>query len=171
MNTSRQRNYINEWTDEKGRERYQLLAHEVYAKMLQLRSDSRRYHVEYGKWLIGVMLAAHFGALFLISGLVGKPGVNVGELVSASGWHVGGVGFTIASGFCAWVNFQCAEVIYDRWSDPTMLIDANVWPGLEERERRLDPISATLFLAAAFGIISLWCFLSGALSALRSVSI
>lgn len=52
-----------------------------------------------------------------------------------------------------------------------MLIDANVWPGIEERERQLDPVSATLFLAAAFGIISLWCFLSGALSALRSVSI
>lgn len=171
MNAQRERNYINEWTDEKGRDRYLLLAHEVYSKMLQLRSDSRRYHVEYGKWLIGVMLAAHFGALFLISGLIGKPGIVASTLVSASVWHIGGIGFTIVCGFCAWLNFQCAEALYDRWSDPTMLIDANVWPGMREEEQRYDPINASLFLAAAFGVVSLWCFLAGATSVLGSVSI
>lgn len=170
MSDGGRRNLINEWQDEKGRERYEILAREVYFKMKDLRADSRRYHVEYGKWLIASMLAVHLGALFLLSSLVGQPGVDNVQLVDAVVWHVGGIAFIISAGFCAWLNFQCAEIIFDRWSDPTMLIDAEVWPGADEPIRKLDPVGATLFLAAAFGAISLWCFLAGASEAIRAIS-
>ena len=129
--------------------------------MKDLRADSRRYHVEYGKWLIASLLALHGGSIYVISTLADKGQPFAAKaLIEPATWNMAGIVSILLAGCMAWLNFQIAEVHYDRWSDPAMLYRQDKWPGL--KESKYDPVTATLLLAAAAGLMSIWCFIVSA---------
>ena len=161
MTNWQQTPFVDDWTNKAEQERYRQHAREVYERMKDLRADSRRYHVEYGKWLIASLLALHGGSIYVISTLAEK-----GEAFAAAGlielatWNMAGIVSILVAGCMAWLNFQFAEIHYDHWSDPSMLYRQDKWPG--STESKYDPMTATLFLAAAAGVISIWCFIASA---------
>lgn len=142
--------FISDWSAE-DRERYEIHAREHYRLLNELRFAAQRNHVEYGKWLIASMLAIHGGAIYAINAVrngrydLSEPAREL--LTHAAGWHVVGIMCIMLAGFMAWLNFQCAEVIYDDWANPAMTYRSDMWP----KPRKRDPVTATLFLAAAFG--------------------
>jgi hypothetical protein len=153
--------FADNWSDPAERERYRQHAREVYDKMKDLRSDSRRYHVDYGKWLIASLLALHGGAIFVISSLAkGDKPIGPGLLIGPAMWNLAGIVFILFAGCMAWLNFQLAERLYDRWSDPAMLYRRDMWPG--HTEDRYDGLNATLWLAASAGVLSIWSFVASA---------
>lgn len=154
--------YVDQWPDPARRERYMLHARETYDLMKELRSESRRYHVEYGKWLIASLLTLHGGAIYVISTLGNNGnGLRVQALMAAASWNIWGIVSIVLSGCMAWLNFQIAERYYIEWSDPAMLYRVDKWPG--RTERKFDPINATLYFAACFGGLSIWFFVVSAL--------
>lgn len=154
--------FVDQWNDSLERERYLLHAREVYQEMKDMRADSRRYHVEYGKWLIASLLTLHGGAIYVLSTLgANGNGLRVQALMSAASWNIWGIVSILLAGCMAWINFQFAERMYDRWSNPAMLYREDRWPGNEEN--RFDPINATLYFAALFGAGSIWCFIVSAI--------
>jgi hypothetical protein len=157
--------WVDHWTDESYRKRYEFHARENYEVLKELRVASQRGHIEYGKWLIASMLAIHGGAIYTISGLrISLPvGSDLSGLVNAGVWHVMGISFIMLAGFLAWVNFQCAEHIYFKRANPAMLYRTDH----EQYERKTDPIGATLYGSAAFGLGSAFCFVAGAAEVFR----
>ena len=77
--------------------------------------------------------------------------------------------FIILAGCMAWLNFQFAERLYDRWSKPEMLYRRDKWPGMDDPESKVDPINATLFLAASFGGLSIWTFIASAAEVFKAL--
>lgn len=157
MTNWQQTPFVDDWSDKAEQERYRQHAREVYERMKDLRSDSRRYHVEYGKWLIASLLALHGGTIYIISTLADKQHVFAARaLIEPATWNMAGIVFILIAGCMAWLNFQFAEQLYDRWSNPAMLYRRDNWPG--EEDDRFDPVNATLLAAAAAGVLSIWCF-------------
>lgn len=163
--------WLVKWTDEDDRKFYELQARERYELYKEMRKESFRAHVEYGNWLIATMVAIHGGALFALNAIRNSsPSMSeqsVAGLVSAASWHVGGIVFIMIAGFMAWLNFQCAAAIYDRWAEPAMLQSLDHWP---KDDDQTDPISATLFLAGAAGILSAFCLVTGSMKALAAIN-
>lgn len=162
---------VHDWTDEKQRERYIFHARENYEQSKQLRLAAQHGHMEYGKWLVASMLAIHGGAIFAISNL--RQGLSVADdssgLIDAAVWHAGGIVFVMFAGFLAWLNFQFAEQEYFRRSNPAKVYRTDI----KDHESRFDPITATVFGAAVFGLLSGWCFVAGLseiFRALRAIS-
>lgn len=160
--------FISDWTPEE-RERYQFRAREYYKLFNEMRLEAQRNHVEYGKWLIATMVAIHGGAIYAINAVNNaRPQLEETAqslLLHAAGWHVVGIVCIMFAGFMAWLNFQCAEALYDDWANPEMTYRSDRWPKAPKR----DPITATLFLAAAFGMLSAWAFIAGAVNAFRAL--
>lgn len=153
--------FADQWDDPAEQERYRQHAREAYDKMKDLRSDSRKYHVEYGKWLIASLLALHGGSIYILSTLADKGKTFTAQaLIEPATWNMAGIVFILIAGCMAWLNFQFAEQHYDHWSDPAMLYRQDKWPGATES--RFDPINATLFLAAASGVLSIWSLIVSA---------
>ncbi|AZO38649.1 MAG: hypothetical protein EOS81_10560 [Mesorhizobium sp.] len=161
--------FISNWP-EADRLRYERHAQEIFRQMGELRAASQRNHVDYGRWLIASLLAVHGGSIYAISGLWNgnhklSPAA-MPDLMAGVGWNLFGIGFILVAAFLAWLNFQFAEQSYFRWSDPAMLYRSDRWPKPEERT---DPITATLFLAAVFGLMSFGSFIAGAMAVYRAL--
>jgi hypothetical protein len=134
----------------------------VYEKLGQFRAETYAGHVEYGKWLIASLLAVHGGAIFAISGLKDavKPEQLAG-LVNAAAFNLGGVFLTLLAGFGAWLNFQFANTIYERWQTPKLLYRGDALP--RDNERGAWKVGATLWVSAAVGIAASLCFVASAI--------
>lgn len=158
--------------DEAERLRYQQHAQEIFRQMGDLRAASQRNHVDYGRWLIASLLAVHGGSIYAISGIWNGnhklPPAAAPDLMAGVGWNLFGIGFILVAAFLAWLNFQFAEHSYFRWSDPAMLYRTDRWP---KREERTDPVTATLYLSATFGLMSFGSFIAGAMAVYRAVTI
>ena len=76
---------------------------------------------------------------------------------------------TLLAAFFAWLNFQAAESIYDSWANPAMLYRSDYFP--KQEYRKTDPITATLYLAAAFGLLSGFAFAASASTVIHSLRI
>ncbi|GEC30510.1 hypothetical protein N181_09845 [Sinorhizobium fredii USDA 205] len=155
------------WADEKARERYLLWSKETYDHFRRYQEHSHRGHIEYGKWLMASLLAVHGGAIYAISSL--KASVRqdqIAGLVDAAAWNLAGICFTLLAGFAAWVNFQCAENIYNAWAKPEMLFRSDA--SFIKAPKR-DPITATLILAAAFGFLAGFSFLASAVGIVQTL--
>jgi hypothetical protein len=162
--------WVHDWTDAAHRERYTFHAREIYESNKRLRMAAQAGHVDYGKWLIASMLAIHSGSIYAISNLRDHIGAKgAGDLVSAATLNVAGIAFIMVAGFLAWLNFQFAEKVYAKWSNPAILYRT----GRANEELRFDPITPTLYGAAAGGILS-WLFFIGSavdvVQALRAVA-
>lgn len=145
--------FYEDLPDPRARERAFLHAREVYVEIKENRQAAMQGHIGYGKWLIGSLLALHAGSIYVLMNLrtVLDPGEH-GALVSAASLNVFGIASIIVAGFCAWLNFQIAEQRYIAWLNPAMLYRSDHWP--TDPETKYDPISATLYLAAAAGFLS-----------------
>ncbi|MER8845948.1 hypothetical protein [Mesorhizobium australicum] len=161
--------FISNW-GEYDRLRYEQHAREVFKQMGELRAASQRNHVDYGRWLIASLLAVHGGSIYAISGLWNSthklPDSGIPDLMAGVGWNLFGIGFILVAAFMAWLNFQSAELHYSRWSDPAILYRTDHWPD----EAKTDPVTATLYLAAIFGLISFFCFIAGAMAVYRAIA-
>lgn len=146
---------------------YKLHHREIYDQYIIYRAASRAGHVEYGKWLIASLLAVHGGAIYAISTLRSsvKP-AQIEGLISGASWNLAGIVLVLLAAFCAWLNFQFSEWLYGEWADPAMLYRSDHFPKPDEK---YDPINATLFLAALFGILSLFAFISSAVDVMQAL--
>nr|WP_156939238.1 hypothetical protein [Mesorhizobium sp. LSJC277A00] len=162
--------FVSDWP-EADRARYEQHAREVFKQMAELRAASQRNHVDYGRWLIASLLAVHGGSLYAISGLWNGSrklaDTAMPALVAGAGWNLFGIGFILIAAFLAWLNFQFAERQYFKWGDPAILYRSDYWPKGDERT---DPVTATLFLSAAFGLTSFGCFVAGAMSVFHALT-
>lgn len=122
--------------------------------------SAQRAHLEYGKWIVASLLAIHGGSLYALSSLRHDmpAGFDASGLVTAGVLFVTGIGFVMLTALMGWLNFQCAEVTYYRFANPAMVYRTDV----KFPEQRRDPVAATLYGAAAAGIISQMCFIMGA---------
>lgn len=153
--------FIHDWPDPRDRERYELHAREVYVGLKENRRIAFEGHVGYGKWLIGALLALHAGSIYALMNL--RSAIDVedhGALITTASFNVFGIASILAAGFCAWLNFQIAEQRYMKWANPAMLYRNDRWP--KDDNSQLDPINATLFLAAGCGIFSWVALIMGA---------
>lgn len=93
--------WIDDWTDENRRLRYEQHATELYNSHKEFRLLAHRSHVDYAKWLLASGLAVHGGALYAISSLPEKTNhnINFDLLLNAALWHIGGIVFALFSGF------------------------------------------------------------------------
>ncbi len=155
--------WVHDWTDEKTRERYLFHVREHYEKYKSYRDASFQNHVGYAKWLLASLLAVHGGAIYAISSLrdTVRPD-QIDGLITGAGWNLIGIGCTLITGFCAWLNFQYAWSSYDKWADPAMLYRTDQSPSSKNRESKTDIISATLYAGAGFGLASAFCFAASA---------
>lgn len=159
--------FVDGWPDEAAKQRYILHAKEVYESNKALRTASYQGHVDYGKWLIASLLAVHGGAIYAINSVrMSVRPDQLGGLIDAAAWNLAGVFCILFAGFAAWLNFQFAQHVYDRWTDPAMLYRTDKWP---DDNGRFDPINATLFLAAAFGMLSALSFINSALIVVKTL--
>jgi len=159
--------FVDGWSDEATRQRYVSHAKESYENFKALRAAAYQGHVDYGKWLIASLLAVHGGAIYAINAV--RPAVRPDQLlglIEAAAWNLAGVVFILIAGFAAWLNFQCAQNIYDRWSDPAMLYRTDKWP---KDVDRFDPVNATLYLAAGFGLLSALSFVNSAVGVIHTL--
>lgn len=161
--------FVDGSSDEVERQRYASHAREVYENLNALRAAAYQGHVDYGKWLIASLLAVHGGAIYAINAVRSavRPDQLLG-LIDAAAWNLAGVVFILVAGFAAWLNFQCAQHIYDRWSNPAMLYRTDMWP---KDVDRFDPVNATLYLAAAFGLLSAASFVNSAVGVIQTLKI
>ncbi|WP_430251270.1 hypothetical protein [Neorhizobium sp. DAR64860/K0K1] len=160
--------FYHAWEDKDEAERFRLHSREIYDHYKAYQAASWSGHVEYGKWLIASLLAVHGGAIYAISTL--KDSVRpaqINGLIDAAAWNLGGVFMTLVAGFAAWLNFQAAEATYNRWSDPAMLYRSDSFPS--DDDRKTDPITATLFFAAAAGLMSAFAFLTSATTVIQTL--
>ncbi|KAA1176462.1 hypothetical protein FP026_27870 [Rhizobium tropici] len=149
--------FVELWSDPKRRERYQFHAREWYEFLKQYRDHARQGHVEYGKWLIASLLAVHGGSLYALNALrtAVQPHQVVGLITSAS-WHLAGIFLTLVAGFFAWLNFQFAEMLYSARVKPIVVFKTDEW---HQDQSTRDPVNATMWMAAASGLLSGLCFL------------
>ncbi|MGV1859986.1 hypothetical protein [Rhizobium rhizogenes] len=148
--------FYDDISDSNERDRYKLHARETYDRIAQLREETFKGHVEYGKWLIASLLAVHGGAVFAISGLKGsvKPEQLPG-LIDGAALNLTGIFLTLLAGFFAWLNFQFAQATYTRWQKPEMLYRSDGFP---TDLKGAWKVSAAMYVAAVFGIIASLCF-------------
>lgn len=160
MENSPRSPFYHDWKDRAEAERYQVYALETFRHLKLYQEASRNGHMEYGKWLIASVLAVHGGAIYAISGLHSAASdLRLSDLVSVAAWNLGGVVMILLAGFFAWLNMQCLEAQYGRWADPAMLFRSDRFP---KEDGRTDPVSATLYLSVAFGLLSLFAFVVSA---------
>lgn len=162
--------WIDHWTNDKRRERYEFHARENYQLNRALQVAARQGHMEYGKWLIASVLAIHGGSLYSISSLrtdfKGQPGAVY--LLNAACWNVSGIVLIIFTAFLAWLNFQFAEQIHFKRANP-----AKVYKTDEE-----DPVGrflrgsiyGTLWGAALLGIASIGFFILSVINVFWALS-
>lgn len=145
--------FYDNLTDPRARDRAFLHAREVYAGIKDDRRAAMQGHIGYGKWLIGSLLTLHAGTIYVLMNLRATidPSDNA-ALVTAASLNVFGIASIIVAGFCAWLNFQISEQRFIRWQNPAMLYRRDHWP--TDPETKYDPINATLYLAAAAGVMS-----------------
>lgn len=168
MSEERKSPFYHAWEDQDEAERFKVHAREVYDHYKRYQTASWSGHVEYGKWLIASLLAVHGGAIYAISTLKDSvTAAQINGLIDAAAWNLGGVFMTLVAGFGAWLNFQAAEATYNRWADPSMLYRSDRFPS--DDDRKTDPISATLFFAAAFGLMSGFAFLVSAATVIQTL--
>lgn len=159
--------FFHAWEDRDEAARFQLHARELYEQYKAYQTASRAGHIEYGKWLIASLLAVHGGAIYAISTLrTSVTRAQIDGLITGAAWNLGGIFLILLAGFCAWLNFQAAEAVYDRWTDPSMLYRSDRFP---QQDQKTDPISATLFLAACFGLMSAFAFLASATTIVQTL--
>jgi hypothetical protein len=153
--------FFDDIKDEAERERSKLHAKTFYEQAGRLRAEAHSGHVEYGKWLIASLLAVHGGAIFAISGLKDsiKP-EQISGLIDAAAWNLGGIFLTLLAGFGAWLNFQFAHSLYERWENPAVLYRNDKYPTSPIPGAKW--VNATLYGAAAVGIASSLCFVASA---------
>ncbi|MEJ5025954.1 hypothetical protein [Brucella anthropi] len=166
--------WIHDWTDEKTKDRYLFHVREQYEKYKSFREMSFQNHVGYAKWLLASLLAVHGGAIYGISGLRDSVSAHqIDGLITGAGWNLIGIGFTLLTGFCSWVNFQSAWSTYEEWADPAMLYRTDQHPATQRTGSKFDLSAATLYAGAGFGLASAFCFAASAaaiISTLRTVS-
>lgn len=145
--------FYEDLPDPRARDRAFLHAREVYVGIKEDRQAAMQGHIGYGKWLIGSLLALHAGSIYVLMNL--RPHLDPSEhsaLVTAASLNVFGIASIILAGFCAWLNFQITEQRFLKWQNPAMLYRGDHWPTYSDT--KYDPINATLYLAAASGIMS-----------------
>jgi len=162
-------NFVHGWANEASKDRYLLHAREVYDHLKISRAAAYQGHIDYGKWLIASLLAVHGGAIYAINSIRSavRPD-QIAGLINGAAWNLAGVMFILLSGFCAWLNFQFSERIYDKWTNPAMLYRTDMWPRDNEK---FDPVGATLFSAAAFGLMSGFSFLASAIGVIQTLKL
>ena len=159
---------FDDWADRGKATRLQFHARERYEYYKRLQEASQRNHVDYGRWLIASLLAVHGGAVYAISGIRSSVGpAQLESLISGAAWNLAGVVFTIFAGFFAWLNFQFAEHIYGEWANPEMVYRNDRWP----KDRKRDPVGATLYLSAAAGFFSMYCFVASAVTVIQALKL
>ena len=159
--------FYHDWEDRAEADRFQVHAREIFNHLKAYQHASRSGHMDYGKWVIASMLAVHGGAIYAISSL--RTSVRhdqVEGLITAAAWNLGGVLMILIAGFFAWLNLQCLERQYDKWADPAMLYRSDKFP---TAEHKTDPVSATLLLAASFGILSGYAFAVSAVTVIAAL--
>lgn len=118
------------------------------------------------------MVAINGGALYAITNIHQRltPASQI-DLVSAAGWLIASIAFIMLAGFLAWLNFQILDHRTERWLDPAHLYRRDVWTQnqMEAASRRTDGVNATLYGAAASGLLSAFCFLAGAIGVLAAL--
>jgi hypothetical protein len=117
--------------------------------------------------LIASLLAVHGGAIFAISGLKGsvKPEQLPG-LIDGAAFNLAGIFLTLLAGFCAWLNFQFAQILYMEWQKPEMLYRSDGFPKDKKGTRK---IGASMYAAAAFGIAASLCFVASSYLVISSL--
>jgi hypothetical protein len=164
--------WVDEWTDEQYKARYLFHTKEMYEQYKLYRNLSFQNHVEYAKWLVASLLAVHGGSIYAISSIRESVGQDqLIFLVGGAAWNLAGIVFTLITGLCAWLNFQFAESLFEDWADAAMMYRTDRTPRYKMDNRKTDPIGATHFAGAAFGVMSAYCFVVSAVtvvSALKS---
>ena len=159
--------WVEDWTDQKRRERYQYWAKEQYEEAKAMRDFAFKSNVEYGKWLLASGLAVHGGAIYAINALKSSVRQNqLSGLLDSAAWNMMGLAFVLIAGFSAWLNFQCAANIYDQRANPLRVYKTDALDGVDENT---DPINATRFLAIGCGFLSLFSLASSAINLLQTL--
>lgn len=160
--------WIHDWTDKQNKERYQFHVREQYETFKTYRDITFQNHVGYAKWLLASLLAVHGGSIYAISSI--RESVRpeqLDALVTGAGWNLIGIGMTLLTGFCAWLNFQIAWVTYNNWADPSMLFNRDKHPAT--KNKKTDLVNATLYAGAGFGLISAYCFAASAVTVISAL--
>ena len=107
---------------------------------------------EYGKWLIAQLFLIHAGGFTAIFSARGSP-ENLDHLFP---YFAFGLGFALATGFFAWINFSVLGSDAQEWLSPHILQDPKEWKRIygEKIGSARDPIGATYWLAIACGFMS-----------------
>ena len=136
---------------------YRRSAEVVFHDLKEGQRVARTAQAEYGKWLINTLWLMHSGS---IVGLLFKAhaGQSPPPYFSALWWFVAGIVLAFGAGFSAWWNFTFAAAQYEKWADHRMLNDQKYWP----KETGSSRSSITLWIAVAFGVLSVGCLLGGA---------
>jgi len=161
---------VDDWADEKYRQRYLFHVREIYDHAKAYREITFQNHVGYAKWLLASLLAVHGGTIYVINSLRSalRP-EQIEGLIDGASWNLIGIAFTLLSGFFTWTNFQAANLLYAEWADPAMFYRTDRTPAEKQKGKKTDLINATLFLGVSFGLISAICFVESAITLIQTL--
>jgi hypothetical protein len=141
--------FFDNWTDEAARERAKLHVKEIYETHKQMKLESIKTSVEYGKWTLASLLFLHSGALYLLTQMGLEPKLVIKQI---GAYHFTGITCTLVSGFFAYLNFGFLSRHYDKYTNPAIMYRHSAWPNLDDA--KFDPIGATMWLSILSGILS-----------------
>jgi hypothetical protein len=108
---------------------YRLVASELYSKNKLAWQMTLTGASEWGRWLITTISAIHLGGLYLVSTATTIDDVHK----SRAAWVLGiGLLLIILAGLAAWRNYSAFAELFNKWSDPNMLVDHTRQPQSEE---------------------------------------
>lgn len=142
---------------------YSKQAEAAYQLSFELLKSARSAQIEYGRWLVNTLWLMHSGA---IVGLLFKAhaGEHPPPYSGALFWFVAGIVSAFVAAFAAWWNFTFAAVLFQTWTDVRMLSDSNYWP----QPAKGKAMKATMWIAIAGGVGSLFCLVVGSVAVWRS---
>lgn len=147
-------------------EYYQKQARAYFDLSTDMRQKCFDAQMQWGRWVLNSLLLMHSGSILAITQVEGKAAT----LLQAAGiWFVCGIVAVLIAGTCAWINWSANFAVYNLRADPGVLVSRDRW--IEEDGKYDGVIDSTLFLSIAFGALSVFCLLVGAVEAYRALSL
>lgn len=147
--------FYEDISDERRKEESKLHAREAYEQYSRLRAEAFTGHLEYGKWMLGFLLAVHGSslvanlALMTVMGAPYRP-----ELVNGTAWTAAGICLALLAGLLALLNFQLRHEYYTRGLNPAVLYRSDQDPS----EDGVWRINFTQYAALLAVLLSTVCF-------------
>ncbi|SCX00745.1 hypothetical protein DSM25558_0171 [Agrobacterium sp. DSM 25558] len=161
--------FYDEWKNQAEAERYRISAREYLEHCKTYQAASRAGHMDYGKWLIASLLAVHGGSIYAISSIRNSVGAKqIPGLIDAAAFNLGGIFMVLVAGFFAWLNLQAAESLYNKWNDSAVLYRSDMF---QRDDGKTDLVTASIWGAAAFGLMSGFMFLASAVTVVNTLKL